>query len=132
MGIAGFYFLILWLVTKDIFHPWSQFVLLQPWISFLIVGFGIQIGLYNLMRHLVKRKTGGQIMAGGSTAMSGASMVSCCAHHLVEVLPLLGLSAAALFLSNYQQELMILGVVTNLIGIGVMVRILSQIKRRAS
>lgn len=58
--------------------------------------------------------------AGTSTAVSGMAMVACCAHHAVDLLPILGLSAAALFLSEYQEQLLIFGVVANLIGISMM------------
>jgi hypothetical protein len=46
-------------------------------------------------------------------------MVACCAHHLTDVLPLLGLSAAAAFLAEYRIPFMLAGLATNLIGIGV-------------
>lgn len=35
-----------------------------------------------------------------STATSGVAMLACCAHHLAEVLPVVGLSGAALFLAE--------------------------------
>jgi len=47
-------------------------------------------------------------------------MAACCAHHLVDLLPILGLSAAALFLSEYQEQLLIFGILANVIGIAMM------------
>lgn len=47
-------------------------------------------------------------------------MVACCAHHLVDLIPILGLSAATLFLSEYQEQFLIFGIVANLIGMGMM------------
>jgi len=49
-------------------------------------------------------------------------MVACCAHHLADVLPLLGLSAAASFLATYKIPFMLLGLTMNLIGIVLILR----------
>lgn len=123
-GLGAFYFSLLYSVTRDINHPLSQFLLLQPWMSLLIVGFGIQMGLFWLMRAgfqvNLSQKKDAKLAAGTSTAVSGMAMVACCAHHLVEVLPIIGLSAAALFLSEYQAQLLIFGVIANSLGIVMM------------
>lgn len=125
IGLSAFYYLLLFFVTKDPLHPLTQFTSLQPWMSLLIIGFGIQVGLYKLMksgfRLSLSQQKDGRIMARSSTAISAGAMVVCCAHHLVEILPVIGLSAFALFLSDYQQELLIVGVVSNLIGIVMMI-----------
>ena len=49
--------------------------------------------------------------------ISATSMVACCAHHLVDVLPILGFSALFLFLAKYQLFFIILGITSNIIGI---------------
>ena len=49
-------------------------------------------------------------------------MLACCAHHASDVLPLIGLSGAALFLTDYRVPFMVLGIATNLVGIVVMLR----------
>ncbi len=124
IGLSTFYYLLLFLVTQDIYHPFNQFKLYQPWMSLLILGFGIQMGLFWLLRkgmHLSNQdKSDSKITTGTSTAVSGMAMVACCAHHAVDVLPILGLSAAALFLTQYQEQLLIFGVISNLIGIVMM------------
>ena len=43
-------------------------------------------------------------------------MLACCAHHLVDLLPLVGLSAAAVFLNVYKTPLFLLGITMNVIG----------------
>lgn len=124
IGLSGFYYLLLFVVTGDPSHPLTQFLLSQPWMSLLIVGFGIQMGLFWLMRKGIQfnlqEKKDSKMAAGTSTAVSGMAMVACCAHHLVDLLPILGLSAAALFLSEYQKQLLIFGVIANIIGIAMM------------
>lgn len=123
-GLSIFYYLLLFLVTGDLSHPFSQFKLFQPWMSLLILGFGIQFGLFWLLRkgyHFsIHEKKDAQLATGTSTAVSSMAMVACCAHHVVDLLPTLGLSAAALFLSDYQEQFLIFGVATNVIGIGMM------------
>ena len=49
--------------------------------------------------------------------ISAASMVACCAHHIVDILPILGLSAAATFLLRYQLSFIMIGVLSNILGI---------------
>lgn len=125
-GLSLFYFLLLWGVTGDITHPWTQFQDLQPWMSLLIIGFGIQSGLYWLLRkgvqfNLTKSQSqDSNVMAGTSATVSGVSMAACCSHHLVDVLPILGISGVALFLTQYQTELLILSVVANVFGLLIM------------
>lgn len=121
IGLSIFYYLLLFAVTQDPTHPISQFKLFQPWMSLLIVGFGIQMGLFWLMRNglffNLEDKSDAKMAAGTSTTVSGLAMVACCAHHVVDLLPILGLSAAALFLSEYQEQLLMFGVLANFIGI---------------
>lgn len=121
VGISSFYYLLLFVVTGDIKHPLTQFSQFQPWMSLLILGFGIQMGLFWLMRKGVRfnlqEKSDASMAAGTSGTVSGVAMIACCAHHVVDVLPILGLSAAALFLSQYQEQLLIIGVLSNLFGI---------------
>lgn len=129
VGLSLFYYLLLFLITQDPSHPFSQFMLFQPWMSLLILGFGIQIGLYNLMRKgmyfSLQTASDARMAAGTSSTVSGMAMVACCAHHAVDLLPILGLSAATVFLSQYQQQFLIFGVVTNLLGILLMLWLLT-------
>ncbi len=61
-------------------------------------------------------------MAGASGGTSTAAMVACCAHHVTDILPLAGLSAATTFLANYQVPFMLLGLAMNLAGVGIALR----------
>lgn len=113
LGLSVFYYLVLFLLTSDPLYPLSQFLKLWPWMSLLILGFGTQWALFARLRQ-------GKMMVGGSSVISGTSMVACCAHHAVEALPFLGLAGAAVFLVNYQKELLVIGIISNLAGIGYM------------
>lgn len=111
-------------------------LLQQDW--YLVVpialGFGIQVGLFTYMRNSLRLRKGtgsATALAGAGTGTSSVAMLACCAHHLTDVLPFLGLSGAALFLADYRQPLMLVGIVTNLVGIAVMVRTIRRLRRHA-
>ena len=129
-GLLGFYFLIFRLTGM----PWSaaveQFKSLWPWITALVFGFGIQVGLFLHLRNHHKRGDGKMVAFSGGT--SGAAMVACCAHHLTEVLPILGLSAASVFLTQYQIWFLALGVASNILGIGYMLKMMKTTKSSIS
>ena len=98
---------------------WQDKFLVTP----IIVGFGTQIGLYMFLKlglHAAPHGAGAMAGAGGGT--STAAMVACCAHHVTDILPLVGLSAATTFLANYKVPFMLLGLAMNLVGIGIALR----------
>lgn len=110
---------------------WQDKALVIP----IMLGFGTQVGLYTLLKkglYMPMRvaASGATTAAGGG--MSTVAMVACCAHHVTDVLPLVGLTAAATFLANWKIPFMIVGLLTNLIGIIVMLRIIYQERRRAT
>jgi hypothetical protein len=58
-------------------------------------------------------------------------MAACCAHHVTDVLPILGLTAAATFLAQYRTAFMLVGLGITLVGITVMLVILLKEWRKA-
>lgn len=85
-------------------------------IGAISAGFGTQMGLFIVLRSLHAQVRARGVLA--STGTSTVAMVACCAHHLADVLPILGLSGAAIFLNDYKLPLLWLGIVMNLAGIG--------------
>lgn len=86
-------------------------------------GFGTQVGLFTYVRLLQRALARESVaLAGAGTATSSISMIACCAHHVADVLPVLGLSGLAVFLVEARTPLMLLGLATNAVGIAVMVR----------
>ena len=71
-------------------------------------------------------------MPGVSGATSGTAMIACCAHHLADVLPILGLSGASIFLTQYQKPFLALGLSINLFGIAYILYILQKQKSMMS
>jgi len=101
------------------------------WVLALSFGLGIQASLYTVLkRHLQKQHIkGARNSLAASGGMSSASMAACCAHFLVPILPVLGLpflSAAAATLAEYQNWLFFIGVLSNMIGVVVMLRIMHR------
>ena len=112
----------------------SQFIRDQWYVIPIILGFGVQAALYSILRFRLfipvtsTAHAGSMISASGGT--SATAMVACCIHHVTDVLPILGLSAAASFLTRYQRPFMLVGLVMNLIGIGVMLVILYRERQK--
>ncbi len=114
-------------LANSLEHASSEFLLLWYWMLPLLVGFGAQVGLFTYGRRVAL--AGAMPHAHGVAASSGTnvvSMVACCAHHLADVLPLLGLAGAATVLATYQDIFLLLGVVSNLVGL---VYVLGHLKR---
>jgi hypothetical protein len=74
----------------------------------------------------MKTAKSGLATSGG---MSAVSMAACCAHYLVAFLPVLGLtflSPVVTNLSEYQREFFALGLLANLFGIEIMLRLMEK------
>lgn len=101
----------------------------------IILGFGVQVALYTILKKRLFVPVASVGPSGTLTGMGGATstaaMVACCAHHVTDVLPILGLTAAATFLAKYQTAFMVVGLGTTLIGIVVMLLILVKERRKA-
>lgn len=133
LGMAGL--MLLYLAIVSLAEGWTHAVELlvqDAWlVGPIMAGFGVQVGLYTYLKtviHAASRGTGALAGAGGGT--STVAMVACCAHHVTDVLPLLGLSAAAAFLADYRIPFMLVGLITNLIGIGVISFLILRQRRR--
>lgn len=126
LGLLAFYFLIMRLTSGSWEVTLDQFSDLWPWMSVLVAGFAIQVGLYTRLRRLHSERMHTAV-AGTSAATSGAAMVACCAHHAVDVLPILGLSGAAVFLAEYQVKFLILGALMNAFGVAYLLYQLRQV-----
>lgn len=122
------YFSIVGVLSRDLRFPLSQFWLYKYWMSALVLGFGVQVGLFQSLRLKHLENMGAKATVGGGAGVSTVSMVACCAHHLAEIVPLLGLSALSLFLTKYQVQLFALGVFTNVMGIVIMIGRIRRVK----
>ncbi len=135
---AGFLTLLYFAIVSWAESPQHalEFFWQDRWIVLpIILGFGVQAALYTILKkqlYLPAASTGPSgAMTGASGGVSTVAMVACCAHHVADVLPILGLTAAALFLAEYRIPFMIAGLGMTLLGIAFMLSILYREWRKA-
>jgi P-type Cu+ transporter len=114
--LLAVYFLILSLVSGSGFAA-EQFKEFRYFVVSLAAGFGIQFGLYSYLRLSIHEKniSKGMIVTTGTT--STIAMISCCAHYLVNILPVLGATGLVTLVAQYQVKLFWVGILFNIIGI---------------
>lgn len=117
LGILAFYMLVLTLFQGFSFAT-SEFARLWYWIVPLATGFGIQIGLYTSILHSARLNA--EIAASGG--VSGGSMIACCSHFALNMIPLLGFAGLATFLMTYQKWFFSIGIMSNVFGIVILMR----------
>lgn len=99
-----------WSFAQDQFRQFWYFVVT------LAVGFGIQVGLYSHLKSSIKGVVSPSVVAT-TGATSTAAMISCCAHYLVNLLPILGAVGIITVISQYQVQLFWVGLAFNFAGI---------------
>lgn len=93
----------------------------------IVLGFGTQAALYARLRILARRARAQGAMTAAGGGISTVGMVACCAHHVADVLPVLGLSAAAAALASWKVPLLLVGLAANLAGIALALRALRKL-----
>lgn len=127
--LLSVYFLVMGFASGSWSYTVGQLVSLRYWIGALVLGFSIQVGLFSYLRncHKATKLVNGSTVAGVTT--SSVAMLACCAHHVTDVLPLIGLSVFSLMLVKYQVWFLSLGILSNLAGISLMMRQIWRMKR---
>ena len=137
--MAGVYFGILtWAQGWD--YASKQFLVYRWYIVPIYISFGIQAALYSILRFRLFIPNSTTSRAGVMTPVKGVmgtsggtsitAMVACCLHHVTDVLPIIGLSAAATFLTRYQRPFMLVGLGLNIAGIIVMLIVLYRERQK--
>ncbi|MGE5589334.1 MAG: hypothetical protein ACM3ZA_01695 [Bacillota bacterium] len=100
------------------------------WVFLVSAGLAIQVGVFARMRQLVRQAGKGlQVMTGVGTGASTVGMIACCAHHLTDIAPVLGLTAATAFLGRYRLAFVLVGLAMNAAGVYLSVKALRSLKR---
>jgi YHS domain-containing protein len=123
LGLLTFYLGIITL-AQGWTHALEQLVEDRWFVGAIASGFGTQLGLFTYLKGLHAQAAAGGVAA--STGASTTAMLACCAHHLADILPIVGLSGAAIFLNAYKTPLLWLGILMNLIGIVYLLRKIRQ------
>lgn len=95
----------------------GQFAQFWYFVVPMAAGFGVQVGLFVYLRDLVGRSRPSGTLVAASGTTSTAAMVSCCAHYLVNVAPVLGATGLVAFASQFQVELFWVGLLFNAAGV---------------
>jgi len=127
--LLGVYFAILTLVSGWDFAQ-NQFSAFWYFIVSLAMGFGIQISLYQYIKNLIHNGGGMGKVVGVSGTTSTAAMISCCAHYLANLVPILGVTGLVTFVAQYQIELFWVGLAFNIFGIGYIGSRIIKIKKQ--
>lgn len=114
-ALLALYFAFVGLISGWAFAV-DQFSTFWYFIIALAAGFGIQVGLYSYLKNAVGRDPSGKVIAV-SGATSTVAMISCCAHYLANILPIIAATGLATFVGQYQIELFWVGLALNLAGI---------------
>jgi len=114
-------------IVNSFSHALEQFGEVWYWVLLLTTGFGIQVGLYSYIRaSLHTRIVAATAEVATTGGVSVGSMIACCVHHISDVSPFIGLSAAGVFLTRYQLPFILLGVFSNLVGMTMMLGIIQK------
>ena len=122
-----FYVLVVLGASRSMGHLADQVATDRYLLLPIVAGFGVQVGLLVELR---RRQRMHREVAAAGAAGAGAStvgMVACCAHHLADLFPLVGATAAATFLYDYRLPFMLAGVGLNAVAITVALRRLKKI-----
>ena len=114
--LLGVYALVLMLVSGEEFLR-TQFAQFWYFVLALAVGFGVQVGLYVRLRHVTRHDSSSGKIVAVSGGTSTAAMISCCAHYVANVLPVLGATGLVALVAQYQTELFWVGLAFSLAGI---------------
>jgi hypothetical protein len=113
LAMIALYYALLASLTGDSLHPFILFIEKWYFLAPLILGFGVQMFLFQRLRLLHLPGAG---VAGVSTGTSGIAMAACCAHHLADVVPVLGLLGISTFMAAYVDWFLAFGTVMNVVG----------------
>lgn len=126
--LLGVYFAVLTMVSGWSFTL-TQFSDFWYFVVSLAVGFGVQIALYQYIKNLIHSGQGMGKVVGVSGTTSTAAMISCCAHYLVNLVPILGVTGLATFAAQYQVKLFWVGIFFNIAGIAYMISRIIKFKK---
>jgi len=123
-GVASAVVLLInWIILALLGYPEMALDIIGRYyilIVLLIGGFGFQVGLFNYFHRLNAISCSTTVASGG---ISAVSMILCCSHYLLNILPFLGAIVGASFLfalTKYIPYFLWLGVISNAVGIWVL------------
>lgn len=92
----------------------------------IIAGFGVQVALLVELRHRHRMHAQAMAASGAGAGASTAGMIACCAHHIADLVPFLGATGVAAFLTDWRVTFMVVGIGVNAVAIAIAARRLHQ------
>lgn len=134
VGAAALLLVYLGIITiaQGLDHAIEQMAADAIFVGLIALGFGTQIALFVELRAVDRHHRASAAVTAAGTGTSAAAMLACCAHHLVDLLPLVGLSAAAVFLNAYKTPLFLVGIAMNVVGIVMIARRLEAARQECA
>lgn len=129
-GVIGFYLGLLTL-TSDWYNARAEFKEYGWWLGALALGLGVQALLFTFLRawHRGRGMKAAKCSLAASGGISTTAMAACCSHYLATLLPVIGIPFLSSFtagLAEYQTYFFLIGVLSNLFGISLMLRMMSR------
>lgn len=119
--VAAAMLLVVYTVVVSVVSGWAfmleQFAAFWYFIVALAAGFGVQIGLFVRLRDIASHRDASGKMVAVSGGTSTAAMISCCAHYLTNVAPVLGATGFIAVVAQYQTQLFWVGLAFNAAGV---------------
>jgi hypothetical protein len=119
--LAAFYVIVI-VSASGVDHLVGQAATDWPYLVAIVGGFGAQVALLVELRLRQRARRAEQAAAGAGAGASAVGMVACCAHHLADVLPIVGVSGAAAFLTDWRIEFMLGGIAVTTVGVVIAAR----------
>lgn len=124
LGLLLLNLLIVGLLSGSFSFAVTQFLKLKFFLIPIIIGFGVQAALVQLLKARAVNRS--RAIVGGSGAYNTTSMAACCAHHVTDTLPFLAAGGVASFFSTYQNYFLIAAIIINWTGV---VYLFNKLKR---
>lgn len=128
-GLAALYGAVVGGASGSLGHLRTQVASDWPWLLAILAGFGTQVALMWELRRRHRMNRAAATATGAGTGASAVGMVACCAHHIADLAPFLGASAAATFLLDYRIPFMAAGIAINAVGVAIASRRLRRLPR---
>lgn len=129
IGIALVFYSVQALGMQSFSGPYYFFQKNWYFISPLVILFAVQVGLWQKMREIAKM--GGKPVAASGGVSTGA-MIACCMHNFAGILPIIGISGAAVFFSAYQNYVFAISILFSGGGLAYMIYKYNKIKEHCA